>query len=106
MRLDSLKYSTNFRAPDVEIHCLYGSNKKTVELLQYKKAKVFEETPSLVYGNGDGTVNTRSLEACTAWKPLQTEPITAVELRDSDHMGILVDQRAIDYIANLMKEEI
>lgn len=106
MRLDNLDYSTNFRAPDVEVHCLYGSNKKTVERLQYKKAKVFEETPSLVYGNGDGTVNSRSLEACTSWKHLQNERITAVELRDSDHMGILADQRAIDYIVNLMKEEI
>lgn len=106
MRKDNIKYSENFLAPGVELHCLYGSNKQTVERLQYKKDKVFAETPNLIYGNGDGTVNSRSLEACVSWKSLQKQNVTAVELVNSDHMGILADQRAIDYIVNLLKEEI
>lgn len=31
MRKDTIKYTENFAAPDVEIHCLYGSEVPTVE---------------------------------------------------------------------------
>lgn len=44
--------------PNVELHCLYGVKMKTPEVLVYAKEKDFPDTqPSVIYGDGDGTVN-------------------------------------------------
>uniref|UniRef100_A0A182NBL1 Phosphatidylcholine-sterol acyltransferase n=1 Tax=Anopheles dirus TaxID=7168 RepID=A0A182NBL1_9DIPT len=102
MRKDSLPYSLNFTAPGVELHCLYGSNVSTVESLDYQKSYDFSGTPVLKMGNGDGTVNTRSLEACKQWVPQQKQPIITKEFPGADHMSILADVNVIDNIVKLL----
>lgn len=62
-------------------------------------------TPSLVTGDGDGTVNLRSLESCKLWTDMKAQnnkPVHTVELEGADHLGILSDSRVLDYIAKLM----
>lgn len=102
MRKDNIHYSLNFAPPDVELHCLYGSQVPTVEKLVYKKDNLIDETPTLIKGDGDGTVNARSLRACMYWRDYQSPNISMLELPKADHMSILADKRVLDYIRSIL----
>lgn len=102
MMKDTDQYKWNFTAPDVELHCLYGTGIPTVERLNYEKSATLDGTPKLENGDGDGTVNYRSLSACNHWKGLQGAPVHAVELDNVDHMGVLSNGRVLKYILDLM----
>lgn len=61
----------------------------------------FKTTPTLVTGDGDGTVNARSLKSCERWagtKLQRAKPIHSIELPGADHMGILSDKRVVQYV--------
>ena len=53
--------------PGVEVYCIYGSKVLTPEKLSWAKGYFPDYQPVIVYGDGDGTVNRRSLEACKMW---------------------------------------
>lgn len=95
-------YTMNFTAPDVELHCLYGTGIGTTERLNYEKSKTLDGTPKLEQGDGDGTVNYRSLSACQHWKNLQKPSVQALELQNVDHMAILSHRAVLKYILDLM----
>ncbi|CAB3373511.1 Hypothetical predicted protein [Cloeon dipterum] len=76
MRKDTEKYSLNFTAPGVEVHCAHGVGVATVEQLKYAKDKFPDSSPELIMGDGDGTVNLRSLEGCSKWKQAQNNGLT------------------------------
>ncbi|GAB0093285.1 phospholipase A2 group XV [Sergentomyia squamirostris] len=102
MMQDTMKYMMNFSPPDVEVHSLYGTNISTVEKLYYRKSKNLDGTPELINGDGDGTVNLRSLQASTQWRDLQKQKVYTMELPGVDHMAILSDSRVIKYIIDLL----
>uniref|UniRef100_A0A182TIV3 Phosphatidylcholine-sterol acyltransferase n=1 Tax=Anopheles melas TaxID=34690 RepID=A0A182TIV3_9DIPT len=106
MRKDSLPYTLNFTAPGVELHCLYGSKINTVESLDYQKSYDLSGTPVLKMGNGDGTVNSRSLEACLQWTTQQKQTIVAKEFPGADHMSILADVNVIENIVKLLLSDV
>lgn len=123
MRQDTIKYA-DFTAPGVEVHCLYGEGSPTVE--RYACSKIHTEnldadanlfnfrlnyktglsgSPTLVSGDGDGTVNARSLKACEKWagNPKQHDKkIYSIEIPGADHMGILSDKRVVDYVLQVL----
>lgn len=104
MRQDTLKY-TDFSAPGVEVHCLFGSSINTVEKLDYKKSANLNGTPTLINGDGDGTVNARSLRACSQWIGMQgqnNKNVSVMELPKVDHMTVLSDDRIIKYIIDIL----
>ncbi|XP_052747315.1 phospholipase A2 group XV [Bicyclus anynana] len=109
MRKDTEKYSRDFSAPGVELHCLYGYNISTVEKLVYKPGTWLDGSPTLVSGDGDGTVNLRSLSACERWgkrrfgSTVNKRPIKSVPLAAAEHLKILHDPRVTDYITAVMK---
>lgn len=102
MMKDTAQYKLNFSAPDVELHCLYGTGIETVQRLSYEKGSGLDGTPKLETGDGDGTVNYRSLAACKQWAGLQSASVTAVELDSVDHMGVLSHSKVLKYILDLM----
>ncbi|XP_065162884.1 phospholipase A2 group XV-like isoform X2 [Atheta coriaria] len=57
MHKDTKPYTLNFTAPGVEVHCLYGTAVPTVEKLYYKPGTWLDGKPTLINGDGDGTVN-------------------------------------------------
>ncbi|CAK9831228.1 Phospholipase A2 group XV [Anthophora retusa] len=79
-RKDNEKYQLDFTAPGVEVHCLYGNNIDTVQKLYYKPGISIEGTPQLISGDGDGTVNLRSLEGCKHWQGNAHEWLTKKKL--------------------------
>ncbi|KAJ3632938.1 hypothetical protein MTP99_009918 [Tenebrio molitor] len=104
MRKDTENYQLDFKAPGVEVHCLYGTAIPTVERLFYKAGTWLDGYPTLVNGDGDGTVNRRSLEGCLHWESLQKQKVYSKELPLVDHMQILKDTSVLNYISNLINE--
>lgn len=101
MRKDTEQFTEDFSPPGVEVHCLYGSGVDTVERLVYK-GDVFTNNPKLMGGDGDGTVNARSLEACKLWSGKQKQKVFSLSLPNIDHMMILADSQVIKYIVNVL----
>uniref|UniRef100_T1H921 Uncharacterized protein n=1 Tax=Rhodnius prolixus TaxID=13249 RepID=T1H921_RHOPR len=102
MRKDQEPY-IKFDAPGVELHCLHGYGLQTVEKLYYKQGN-FPENPYFQYGDGDGTVNRRSLASCLWWRDKQKKKIHYQAFPNMDHMQILRDDRIISYLVNLILE--
>ncbi|XP_052758628.1 phospholipase A2 group XV-like [Galleria mellonella] len=106
---DTQKYKSDFTAPGVEVHCLYGSNISTVERLVYKPGTWLDGYPTLAMGDGDGTVNQRSLAACQYWRGGRGrrlnagKPVKTLQLPNAEHLKILQDQRVVDYVVAVMK---
>ncbi|XP_028168991.1 group XV phospholipase A2-like [Ostrinia furnacalis] len=123
MRKDTERFSGDFSAPGVDVHCLYGYNISTVEKLVYKPGTWLDGYPTLAMGDGDGTVNLRSLSACQFWRPRRAgawgarvgargapagargargRTVKALALPGAEHLKILHDPRAIEYITTVM----
>ncbi|XP_015118642.1 group XV phospholipase A2 isoform X2 [Diachasma alloeum] len=101
-RKDTEKYQNDFTAPGVEVHCLHGANVDTVERLYYKPGASLDSRPQLINGDGDGTVNARSLEGCLHWKAKQKAKIYHQAFPHVDHMQILSNQTVLDYIRTVL----
>lgn len=78
-------------------------NKFEIFRLNYKSD--LKSTPALVTGDGDGTVNARSLKACEQWsgtKAQREKTIHSIEIPGVDHMGILGDKRVVEYVLEIL----
>ncbi|KPJ04760.1 Group XV phospholipase A2 [Papilio xuthus] len=108
MRKDTERYARDVTAPGVELHCIYGYNLTTVERLVYKPGSWLDGAPQLAGGDGDGTVNLRSLEACARWGKAAgarnaRRPVKLVPLSGAEHLRILHDPRALQYILTVLQ---
>ena len=72
--------------------------------LVYKPGKFPDGYPDFVLGDGDGTVNKRSLEACTLWK--QKQKVYHQTFPNMDHMDVLEDDRIINYITSYINNKL
>lgn len=105
MRENTKNLIMNLNPPDVEFHALYGVEMKTPAGFVWKKQKDFPDTqPSVIYGDGDGTVNLRSLYGYRRWIGKQKKPIYFKEFKGVDHLGILKSKGVIQYIMNLLQK--
>lgn len=50
-----------------QVHCIYGTGIETPEQFSWAKGYFPDYPPSIVFGDGDGTVNRRSAEVCLRW---------------------------------------
>lgn len=71
--------------------------------LYYKPGTAIDGYPQLVLGDGDGTVNIRSLEACVHWQKLQEQKIYYQDFPKVDHTNILKNQDTLAYIKEILK---
>lgn len=89
--------------PDVEVHALYGVDLKTPAGFKWDKQKKFPDTqPTVFYGDGDGTVNLRSLHGFKHWIGKQKQPIYNKEISGAEHLAILKSPDTIEYILQLL----
>lgn len=80
-----------------------GEIKTYFHRLYYKPGTWLDGYPTLIYGDGDGTVNRRSLEGCVHWQTLQKQKVYTKELPKVDHLQILHDKTTLSYITGLVK---
>ena len=60
-------------------------------------------TPTLHKGDGDGTVNIRSLLGCTRWEGQQKQAIHHHVFPKVDHIGILKQDETAEYVKNVVQ---
>ncbi|KAH8863977.1 Phosphatidylcholine-sterol acyltransferase [Schistosoma japonicum] len=104
MMLDSKPVIDTFEKPsDIdEIYCIHGANLSTTDQLIYSPANFFhsgfpDQVPTMVPGNGDGTVSLRSLEVCKHWSGVKYHILPGAE-----HVNIMGDPRFIDLIRQIV----
>jgi len=103
MRQDTEHLLSGLPPPNVEVFCLHGRGVQTTEKLIYKPGEFPGSDPStIVKGDGDGTVNYRSLIGCTRWAGQQTQPVTHHEFPGVDHLQILRNAEQAAFMKNLV----
>jgi len=104
MREDTKDLIAGLPAPGVEVFCIHGGGVDTTEKLVYGKGEFPGSDPgTILKGDGDGTVNMRSLVGCTRWAEKQREPVHHRVLPGVDHLGILRTDPPAEIIANLIE---
>ena len=71
MRQDTEGLTKKLTPPGVEVHCLHGVGVETPSVLNYTAKQWYDNQPDVTYGDGDGTVNIRSLLGCMRWQGKQ-----------------------------------
>lgn len=86
------------------MHCLHGNQIDTTEKLIYKARTFPQGSPKIINGDGDGTVNIKSLESCKFWKNRQKQKVYHQVFPKVDHMNILKDKYVLQYVHDLLKK--
>lgn len=102
MWLDVKNLTSPSTAPGVEVHCLHGNKVNTMEQLDYEVGDFPDAKPRITYGDGDGTVNLVSLQACIGWAHKQKQPMYYKNFTGVDHMNILMDNRVLEYVGEAL----
>nr|CAB3264916.1 group XV phospholipase A2-like [Phallusia mammillata] len=92
----------SLQAPSVPVHCIYSSQVPTAETLIYDEDLFPDDSPSLVDGSGDGTVNVWSGSACLKWRQSQTQPVYNFEMPGNSHVKILWNSTLHSYLKNVV----
>ena len=92
----------DLKAPKVEVFCIYSHGLDTVEKLGYYQ---FPDSSLVkIYGDGDNTVNLKSLEACKSWRDKQKQPVHTKSFYRLDHLGILYNDQVVKHVQNTVKK--
>jgi lysophospholipase-3 len=94
--LDELK------APEIEIHELYGTQMPTPGVLLYNNRTFPDLQPAVLPDNGDGTVNIRSLRGFQNWQEKQKQDIHTLELPGVEHLVILRHPMTVNYVTQVL----
>lgn len=71
--------------------------------MYYKPGTSIEGSPQLIPGDGDGTVNLRSLEGCKYWQNKQKCKVYPQVFPGVNHMDILKNSNVLNYIKTILK---
>merc|ERR1712004_595106 len=88
---------------NVKVFCIHGSGVQTTKMLVYGEGEFPGSDPTMIKGDGDGTVNLQSLVGCTRWATQQREAVHHKEMPGVDHMGILRQLRPAKEIAAIIE---
>lgn len=102
MYLDTKDLIRDLTPPGVEVHCLHGMNVSTPGQLVYGPNTWPDTQPKVIPDNGDGTVNIRSLIACSKWIGKQKQKVYHTQFPGAEHMEVLHDPRIKAYLKSLL----
>lgn len=102
IRKDTQGLVKDISAPGVEVHCLHGSDIRTPARFVYGKGYFPDYQPTMVPDDGDGTVNIRSLIACTKWKTEQKAKVAHEVFPGAEHMAMMNNKEILAYIDKLL----
>lgn len=86
-----------------EVYCIHGSKVSTTYQLVYPEPSFFhkgfpDEYPTLITGDGDGTVHLRSLQLCRLWPGAKY-----IVLEGAEHLHIVGDERFLNLIHEIAR---
>nr|XP_047127171.1 phospholipase A2 group XV isoform X2 [Hydra vulgaris] len=90
--------------PGVKMYCFYGNLVETPEVLYYKSGFAKDNYPNIYYGDGDGTVNLKSLEGCRLWQGKQKQQIIHRMFPMGEHNGILQNPYLIRSVIEALEQ--
>lgn len=105
MWLDVRNLTSPLVAPGVEVYCVHGNKVTTMELLDYEVGDFPDTKPRVTYGDGDGTVNLISLQACVGWTARQKQPVYYKNFTAIDHMTVLTDPKVINFVTEALTKK-
>lgn len=85
-------------APNITLHCLYGSKVNTPLQFIYKEGEFPDTQPKTIFGDGDGSVNIKSLMACQRWKGNQSYNVTLQGFPGVEHVQTIKTDSVIEYV--------
>lgn len=88
--------------PNITTFCYYGTNTSTPEQLVYASGQFPDKQPSFKYGDGDGTVNLRSLQVCSEWTSKQTSQVTVRAFPAVTHSNMVKDINVLKAVQELV----
>ncbi|XP_066976870.1 lysosomal phospholipase A and acyltransferase-like [Macrobrachium rosenbergii] len=88
-------------APGVFLHCITGNNVSTPEGFFFPEND-FRQVLRTSYGDGDGTVNQRSLDLCLQWGGLQEQEVRYETFDNAEHVHILQNANFTSYLKELI----
>lgn len=100
MRQDTEPLVSALQPPGVPVHCLYGSGIPTPQGYNYTKFP--DGDPTVINGDGDGTVNLLSATQCKRWIGQQKQPVNMIELPGNEHVAILLNISTVNYIKKVL----
>ena len=94
----------DLRPPNVPVHCIYGHTIVTPKTFVYTKSQFPDTQPSIVYEQGDGTVNMRSLEVCSHWATQQPQPVVThlIDGLGGEHIEILKSLDMVEHVRQVL----
>ena len=102
--LKSVPAAWSDQPPGVKMFCFYGNLIQTPEVLYYDSGYFPDYFPLISFGDGDGTVNLRSLGGCKLWQGKQKQEIVSQMFSHGEHNDILGDSRLIHSVIKALEE--
>lgn len=84
------------------MHCLHGVGLDTPDAFSFASTKWYSSQPDVVSGDGDGTVNLRSLTGCQRWIGAQPQNVYYRTFAKAEHLAMLGNDEIKRYIASLL----
>lgn len=108
MRQDTENLVKRLDPPAVEVHCLYGVNVKTPGAFSYLDLPAscpwYDYQPHVIYEDGDGTVNLRSLVGCERWAKTQKQGVFMKNFTGAEHLEMLQRVDIQQYIKDVLSK--
>ena len=95
-------FLTTLPPPNVDTYCYYGMDIPTPTTLVYEEGEFPDTFPSIITGNGDGMVNSVSLQACSMWKQAQSHKVNVKSFSGIDHIQIVRDSTVLQAILDIV----
>ena len=98
--------SGNFPAPNVNTYCFTSNGTETPERFIYDEDFVGSDPlkmePTIIFGDGDGTVNGRSNDVCLQWEDMRCHYLIPENIEGVGHISLARDDRTLAKIAKIV----
>ena len=88
--------------PNITLHCLYGAKVNTPLQFIYSNGEFPDHQPKTINGDGDGSVNLKSLMACKRWQKQQAYNVTLLGFPGVEHVHTIKNADVINYVDNVV----
>lgn len=86
---------------DIQTDCIHSLNTPTMRALVFKRQNDFPNGPfEILYGQGDGTVNEKSLMVCAEWASKLPGLIKHRVIMNTSHVGVLSHKRTFQFLTD------
>lgn len=100
---DTKNLTAGLPAPGVEVFCFYGVGLPTAVTYIYDEEFPNADPVDFVYGDGDDTVDSRSMSLCKRWIGQQDKPVHVTEINGLPHLDIVFNHQVLNLIQRILE---